>query len=135
MNAIQLAGFSFGVLAFEHLDGMEFMGVRQVWRYMTRREIRGNVEGITETGLVMDGVYGIVRHPLYMAGIVIFTFNPRITANSLTISVLADLYFLFGVFVEERRFLHIFGDQYRVYMTRVPRLIPRLGRDPGRAKE
>lgn len=124
MRVIQLAGLAFGVLAFEYLDGAEFMGFRQVWRYLTRREVAGNVEGLTQKELVTSGVYGIVRHPMYLAGIVIFTFNPQITVNSLTITVLADLYFLFGVFIEERRFLRIFGDQYREYMKRVPRLIP-----------
>jgi protein-S-isoprenylcysteine O-methyltransferase Ste14 len=102
------------------------MGVRQVWRWLVRREVAGNVEGLTQKELVTTGVYGIVRHPMYLAGILVFTLNPHITVNSLTITVLADLYFLFGMFIEERRFIRIFGDQYREYMKRVPRLIPRL---------
>ncbi len=126
MRVIQLAGLAFGALAFEYLDGAEFMGFKQVWRYVARREVAGNLEGLTQKELVISGVYGIVRHPLYLAGIVIFTFNPHITVNSLTIAVLADLYFIFGVFIEERRFLRIFGDRYREYMKRVPRLIPKL---------
>jgi len=73
-------------------------------------------------------VYGIVRHPLYVAGLIIFTFSPNFTVNGLTITVLADLYFIFGMFIEERRFLKIFGEQYREYMTKVPRMLPRLKR-------
>jgi protein-S-isoprenylcysteine O-methyltransferase Ste14 len=126
MHVIQVAGLAFGSLSFEYLDTWEFMGFKQVWRYLTRREVAGNIEGLTDKELVTAGVYGIVRHPMYLAGIIIFTFNPRITVNSLTITVLADLYFLLGVFIEERRFLRIFGDQYRMYMKRVPRLIPKL---------
>lgn len=126
MHVIQIAGIVFGALAFEYLDGAEFMGFKQVWRYLTRREIAGNIEGLTQKELVTSGVYGIVRHPMYLAGIIIFTFNPHITVNSLTISVLSDLYFIFGMFIEERRFLRIFGDQYREYMRHVPRLIPKL---------
>lgn len=126
MHVIQIAGIVFGALAFEYLDGAEFMGFKQVWRYLTRREIAGNIEGLTQKELVTSGVYGIVRHPLYLAGIIFFTFNPHITVNSLTITVLADLYFIFGMFIEERRFLRIFGDQYREYMRHVPRLIPKL---------
>jgi protein-S-isoprenylcysteine O-methyltransferase Ste14 len=126
MHGIQLAGLAFGALAFEHLDTWEFMGVRQAWRWLVRREVAGNVEGLTQKELVTTGVYGIVRHPMYLAGILVFTLNPHITVNSLTITVLADLYFLFGMFIEERRFIRIFGDQYREYMKRVPRLIPRL---------
>jgi len=126
MHGIQFAGLAFGALAFEHMDTREFMGFRQVWRYFTRRETAGNIEGLTEKELVRTGVYGIVRHPMYLAGLVIFTFSPIITVNGLTITVLADLYFLFGVFIEERRFLKLFGDEYREYMRQVPRLIPRI---------
>jgi protein-S-isoprenylcysteine O-methyltransferase Ste14 len=126
LHGIQIAGFLFGVQAFQYLDKWEFMGFRQVWRYITRREIAGNIEGLTQKELVTTGVYGIVRHPLYVAGIIIFTFSPRITVNGLIITVLADLYFIFGIFVEERRFLRIFGDQYREYMKKVPRMVPRI---------
>ena len=126
LHLLQLAGLVFGALAFEYLDTWEFMGFKQVWRYIAQRTVEGNIEGLTQRELVTSGVYGIVRHPMYLAGIIIFTFNPNITANGLLITVIADLYFLFGVFIEERRFLKIFGDQYREYMRRVPRLIPKI---------
>ena len=126
MYAIQSAGIIFGLLAFRHLDTGEFLGIKQIVRYWKRGEVAGNVEGLTQNELVTTGVYGIVRHPMYLAGIVIFTFNPHLTRNSLTISCLADLYFLFGVLIEERRFIVIFGDRYREYRKRVPRLIPKI---------
>jgi protein-S-isoprenylcysteine O-methyltransferase Ste14 len=56
----------------------------------------------------------------------IFTINPHITVNNLIVVVLADVYFLFGMFIEERRFVKIFGDEYGQYMERVPMVIPRL---------
>jgi len=124
LHAVQLGGLVFGVRAFEHLDTAEFMGFRQVWRYLTKGEVAGNIEGLTERELVTTGVYGIVRHPLYLAGIIIFTFEPTITVNGLTVTVLADLYFLFGSFIEERRFKRTLGDQYRDYRERVPMLLP-----------
>jgi uncharacterized membrane protein len=126
LHLIQFAGLAVGALAFEYLDIREFMGFKQVWRYLTQGEVAGNIEGLTDKELVTNGVYGIVRHPMYLAGILIFTFNPHITVNSLLITVLADHYFLFGVFIEERRFLKIFGGEYRTYMQHVPRLIPTL---------
>ena len=135
MHAIQISGLALGALSFEYLDTWEFMGFTQIWRYLSRKEVAGNIEGLTEKELVTNGVYRIVRHPMYLAGIVIFTFNPYLTINGLTITVLADLYFLFGVFIEERRFLRIFGDQYREYMKRVPRLIPRLRFHKGLKRE
>jgi hypothetical protein len=124
MNAIQIAGIVFGVQTFQYLDKWEFMGFRQVWRYLARNEVAGSLEGLTQKELVTTGVYGIVRHPLYVAGIIIFTFSPHITVNGLTITVLTDLYFIFGMLIEERRFVKIFGDQYREYMKKVPRMVP-----------
>ena len=133
LHGVQVAGFLFGVQAFQYLDKWEFMGFRQVWRQVTKGEVAGNSEGLSEKELVKTGVYGIVRHPLYVAGIIIFTFSPRITEKGLTITVLADLYFIFGMFIEERRFVKIYGEQYREYMRTVPMMVPRLfslqGRD------
>jgi methanethiol S-methyltransferase len=128
MHGVQIAGVAFGMRAFQHLDSSEFMGWRQVWRYLRRGEVAGNIEGLTDKELVTTGVYSIVRHPLYVAGIVVVTFSPVITVNGVTLTILADLYFLFGMLIEERRFLKIFGDQYREYMKKVPRLIPKWRR-------
>ncbi len=124
MYGVQAAAIIFGAMAFQYLDGMEFLGLRQVWRYLAAGDVAGNGEGITAKGLITKGVYGIVRHPLYAAGIVFVSANPHVTVNGLTFTVLADLYFLFGMMIEERRFLRIFGDQYREYMQRVPRMVP-----------
>jgi protein-S-isoprenylcysteine O-methyltransferase Ste14 len=132
MHGIQIAGLVFGSLSFKHLDAAEFLGIRQIRRYLLSHEQAGNIEGLTEGGLVTVGVYGIVRHPLYLAGIVIFTFNPHITFNGLAVAVLADLYFLFGAFIEERRFLKLFGGEYREYRRSVPMLIPRIVHRAGR---
>jgi protein-S-isoprenylcysteine O-methyltransferase Ste14 len=129
MHGIQIAGLVLGVSSFSYLDIGEFMGFRQLGRYVTRREVTGNIEGLTDKELVTRGVYGIVRHPMYLAGIIIVTFNPIITANGLVFTALADLYFVYGAFIEERRFLAEFGDRYRAYMRSVPRLLPRW---PGR---
>lgn len=125
LHGIQLAALFFGLRAFEHLDGGEFLGFKQVWRYARRGEVAGNAEGLTEKDLVTTGVYGIVRHPLYLAGLVIFTLEPTLTRNGIVLTVLADLYFVFGALVEEKRFLRVFGDRYAEYMRRVPRLLPR----------
>jgi protein-S-isoprenylcysteine O-methyltransferase Ste14 len=126
LHGVQVAGGLFGMRAFEYLDAWEFLGFRQAWRYFARKETAGNIEGLTEKDLIMTGVYGIVRHPVYVAGIVVVTFSPRFTVNNLTFTVLADLYFLFGMLIEERRFLRIFGDRYRQYMRTVPRMFPRI---------
>jgi protein-S-isoprenylcysteine O-methyltransferase Ste14 len=125
-TAIRIGALIFAMGAFQHLDGLEFLGIRQVMRFLAAKEVAGNAEGLTQTELITTGVYGVVRHPLYLAGIIFFTFDSHITVNGLTLTVLADLYFVWGALIEERRFLRIFGDQYREYMKKVPRLFPKI---------
>jgi protein-S-isoprenylcysteine O-methyltransferase Ste14 len=126
MHSIQIAGLLFGALSFKIINSREFLGIAQVWRYITKKEIKGDAEGITQTRLAKTGVYGFVRHPLYLAGIIIFTFEPDITRNWLTVSILADIYFIFGAFMEEKRLITTFGDEYIEYMKQVPRFLPKI---------
>ncbi len=125
MAAIQITGLLLGLLSFRDIDAWEFIGVRQAWRHLKKRELAGEAEGLTG-GLATTGIYGRVRHPLYIAGILIFTFQPYITRNMLVISALADVYFILGAFIEEKRLLKAFGEEYRDYMKRVPRFLPRI---------
>ncbi|HBR21148.1 MAG TPA: hypothetical protein DD713_01045 [Nitrospiraceae bacterium] len=126
MHAIQIAGLIFGSLSFKVITSHEFVGITQVWRYLTKKEIKGDDEGITQTRLVKTGVYGFVRHPLYLAGIIIFTFEPNITRNWFAVSILADIYFIFGAFMEEKRLIKTFGDEYIEYMKHVPMFLPKI---------
>ncbi|MDA8098569.1 MAG: isoprenylcysteine carboxylmethyltransferase family protein [Nitrospiraceae bacterium] len=134
MRALQAGAALFGALAFRYLDGGEFLGITQSWRALSGRRRDGNIEGLTQKELVTTGVYGVVRHPLYVAGIVFMTMQPRVTLNGFTVTLLADLYFLFGMLIEERRFIGIFGDQYRKYMREVPRMMPKLSRKDRRGE-
>lgn len=126
MHGVQAAGLVIGLLSFNAVHFLEFVGAAQAWQYMTERRVAGDMEGITGERLVKTGMYAVVRHPLYLAGIMIFTFEPNITRNWLTVSLLADAYFIYGAFVEERRLIKRFGDEYRRYMKEVPRFLPRL---------
>jgi len=126
MHAIQIVGLIFGTLSFNAINSHEFVGITQAWRYITKKEVKGDAEGITQTRLVKTGIYGFVRHPLYLAGIIIFTFEPNITRNWLAVSILADAYFIFGAFMEEKRLIKTFGAEYIEYMKLVPRFLPRI---------
>jgi len=126
MQGFRVLGLVLCVRAFEYLDVREFLGARQVVRYLFESKITGNIEGLTGSGLITKGVYGIVRHPIYLGAMMIVTCDPIVTINGLAFTMLADAYFLFGIILEERRFLAEFGDEYVTYKKKVPMLVPRL---------
>ncbi len=128
LRGVQAAALVFGALAFEHLDAGEFLGIRQIARYWKRGETSGDGEGISQSGLVTTGAYRVVRHPLYAAGIVIVTCNPVVTVKGLTLTTLADLYFFFGMIMEERRLRAAFGEDYERYRKEVPQFFPVIRR-------
>jgi protein-S-isoprenylcysteine O-methyltransferase Ste14 len=81
------------------------------------------------TILVDRGVYAIVRHPQYLAGILIGLSLPLISQHWL-VAVLGIIVIVINyvdTFNEEASNIVKFGDEYREYMQRVPRLNFLLG--------
>jgi protein-S-isoprenylcysteine O-methyltransferase Ste14 len=80
--------------------------------------------------LVTDGPYRWVRHPMYSALIGLMIALGLISANWLLILLcgmrIALLYM--RISKEEAMMISRFGDQYRDYMQRTGRLVPRLAR-------
>ncbi|MFH2038265.1 MAG: isoprenylcysteine carboxylmethyltransferase family protein [Chloroflexota bacterium] len=70
------------------------------------------------------GLYGIVRHPLYSAGLVFLWFSPVMTRNSLLVSICLSIYLFVGALIEERKLIIEYGDIYREYRKMVPMMIP-----------
>lgn len=128
MRLLQISGLVIAAFAFRVLDSMEFMGVRQAIKYLSGNPVGGDVEGLTIGPLTESGIYGMVRNPLYLAGLMIFTLEPNVTRSGLTVSILADAYFIFGAFIEERRMIKKYGGTYLDYMKKVPRFFPSIRR-------
>ncbi len=81
----------------------------------------------TGRGPVLGGLYRWIRHPQYMAlaltGIGLAILWPRLLTAALW-AVMATLYYLLAQ-DEERRMVARFGDEYRKYMERTGRFVPR----------
>ena len=80
--------------------------------------------------LVTTGPYRWVRHPFYLAGGAAIVANSLVTANwflALT-SGLAFGLIVLRTRIEEEKLIERFGDDYRSYMNRTGRFLPRLGR-------
>ena len=78
--------------------------------------------------LITEGAYGVIRHPIYAADIVlflcIFLFYPDY--RILAVAVWAAIVLVFWAGLEERMLEEKFLDDYRAYKQRVPKFIPRF---------
>jgi protein-S-isoprenylcysteine O-methyltransferase Ste14 len=79
--------------------------------------------------LVVEGVYKRVRHPMYTAhvlwGIAQALLLPNLVAGPLALILVIFLLAL-RVPREERAMIEEFGDEYRLYMERTGRILPKL---------
>lgn len=110
---------TFGVIivsrAFKEYDVLSFVGFRQ-----------------EEAKFSRSGILNYVRHPIYSGTILIvvgfFLFTP--TTATLLSTVCIFVYLPIGIYLEEKKLIHQFGDQYIQYKKEVTSLIPRLSRRP-----
>ena len=70
-----------------------------------------------------SGILSVVRHPWYTGGIMII-WSSDIYLSILLNNIVVSVYFVIGAFLEERKLLLEFGNQYREYQKNVSMLIP-----------
>jgi len=93
-----------------------FLGLSQLFE---------KTEQVTEnTPFNISGFYGWVRHPLYFFSLLFIWLSPVMYLNQLIGYLMFSLYFYVGSMYEEEKLVAEFGDTYRSYQQRVPRLIP-----------
>jgi protein-S-isoprenylcysteine O-methyltransferase Ste14 len=100
------------IRAFQAFDGAEFLGLKEE----------------STPILVQKGMYQYVRHPLYLATIVlIFGLFLCLPTQKMGLTLLISyLYIGIGYRLEERKLIAIFGTEYLAYQSRVKALIPYL---------
>lgn len=84
--------------------------------------------------LIVSGPYRLVRHPIYAAFLLILGSLLPISANWFvggTWIGMTGLDIASRIRMEEAMLLGVFGEQYRAYMRRTGRLVPRLIKGPG----
>jgi protein-S-isoprenylcysteine O-methyltransferase Ste14 len=78
--------------------------------------------------LIQSGVYGLVRHPIYDADIVlawgVFLFWPTLRVFLIAIWLTAVLFYWMRL--EEKILTEKFGNYYREYKKKVPMFLPRI---------
>jgi len=84
--------------------------------------------------LVTSGVYRRIRHPMYTAHLLWAIAQGLLLSNWLAgwaFLVLSVPLYLMRIPKEERMMLEHFGEEYRAYMSRTGRLIPRIWKNDG----
>ena len=105
------------ILGARVYDVWEFLGFRQI------ANIMAEPVDPEERELVTSGVLGFVRHPWYMAAIMLLWSQDQDPACLIS-NVLLTGYIVAGTFLEERKLAAEFGDQYHEYQRNVSMLFP-----------
>jgi protein-S-isoprenylcysteine O-methyltransferase Ste14 len=116
MRAGQLAALvllSWTIMSTEPLD---FIGLKQI----------SGARSAYQSTLTTHGLFRFSRHPMYFASMMVMWLSPTISVNLLTLFALMSLYFMAGSYHEELLLVEQFGDAYRQYRKRVPRIFPGL---------
>jgi len=101
------------------LDLLEFVGLRQLTR--PERAIQRS-EGTPR--LIQDGIYGVVRHPIYFFTFLAFVAAPVMPLDRMLVFLGSSLYLAFALPIEERKLIALFGRAYEDYQRKVPAIIP-----------
>jgi methanethiol S-methyltransferase len=114
MLAGQAAALVLLIAALLQTGVMQFAGIRQLVQRPSKSELN------------TKGFYGLVRHPLYLFGLLFIWLTPVLTINLLTTFAFLSMYLFVGARFEERRLLQEFGEQYAEYSRHTPMIIPGL---------
>ena len=121
MHAAQVAGVGLLIWAALTVDGMAFLGLRQVGQF-----VRGRMpqEADPERDFRTTRAYGFVRHPMHLGGILILALQPRMSLTALTFAVFGCLYIVVGSLLEERRMAAALGQRWQAYSRSTPMFLP-----------
>ena len=115
-------GWLIAVAATFMIDHFDLLGVRQA---------ASDPGEYTAPAFKVRWLYAWVRHPLMLGLLMAFWITPRMTAGHLLFALAATGYIAIGVRFEERDLHRNLGKPYADYASRVPAIIPRLGRTRG----
>ena len=110
-----ISGINITYKSFKNYNIKEFIG------------ITAESTDTLQNNLVVDGFHNNVRHPVYLATIIIFAGNFLYSPNysNLILLVLTTIYLQIGIYLEEKKLQAKFGESYIKYKQRVPKLLPR----------
>jgi protein-S-isoprenylcysteine O-methyltransferase Ste14 len=104
-------------LGGRHYDVGEVLGIKQIKEGTAKK-------AITDTGqLDTSGVLGIIRHPWYLATMLLI-WARQMDTSVIFVNVIITFYLMVGTFLEEKKLIREFGEKYLTYQESVSMLIP-----------
>ena len=115
---LSLAGV---IWTFRYICFKEFLGLDQIKRFLNKNYTTELDEDYT---LRIEGPYRYSRHPLYFFSITFMLFRPVMDLFYLTFFACIVAYFYIGSYYEEKKLVRQFGEIYKEYRGKVPRIFP-----------
>ena len=112
-----ISALIFFISGSRRYDLAQFLGIRQV------RENSACSLLSDDCRLDKGGILGMVRHPWYAGGILI-VWGRNLDMAAILTNIVITGYFIIGVFLEEKKLLVEFGEEYIDYQRRVSMLFP-----------
>lgn len=119
---VQALGVFLTIAGARAIDVLELAGLRQIDSGQAEGPLRA---GGLPTVFKTTGVYGLVRHPIYLGWVLMVFGDPTMTATRGVFAVVSTLYLIVAIPLEERSLAATAGPAYDEYRTAVrSRLIP-----------
>ncbi len=113
--------------AFLQSEYLEFLGLKQACRgllsILGRAPPTSDIKLFGTHRLEVRGVYGWIRHPMMVAGL-LFLLTSGPSLNNIVYTAMYTAYMVIGGYYEERRMIKLFEDDYRRYQRRVGAFFP-----------
>jgi protein-S-isoprenylcysteine O-methyltransferase Ste14 len=114
--AIYALGWVLLLYATFLIDHFDLFGLRQVWLQLVGKPM-------APLSFKTPWLYRQVRHPIYVAWLMIIWATPTMTITHLVFAIMSTAYILVGIQLEERDLIAA-HPEYADYKKRVPSLIP-----------
>lgn len=118
----QLAALIGIIWCFKYINFKEFLGINQLGLFLDKQYPETALD--ENYTLRIEGPYKYSRHPIYFFSIVLLLFRAEMNLFYLTMFICFTVYFYVGSIYEEKKMVRLFGDDYRNYQKKVPRIFP-----------